>query len=183
MMDLWQLPEEAVLDGKVYPHHTDYRQMLKILAVLESPQRPPLLRWFVALELFYRKPIPREAEGAAMAYLKGFLSYGQADKPGVKLLDWKVDADAIIADVNAVAGGDIRQKTQLHWWSFLSLFHGITQGQLSTRVAIRRKMAEGKPLEEWEREYCRQNPGKVKLRTPETAQEEAHRKKLEAMLG
>lgn len=181
MMDLWQLPKEAVFGGESYPHRTDFRQMLKILKVLEDQSRPVLFRWLVALELFYCRPIPRPLEQEAMEYLRSFLCCGREDSPGPKLMDWDADAAAIIADVNAVAGKDIRCRKQLHWWSFLSLFHGIGQGQLSTRVAIRRKIAEGKPLEEWEREFCRQNPD-VKLSRPETPEETQYRKQLEEML-
>ena len=181
-MDLWQLPERAAFGDHTFPHRTDYRQMLKIIKVLEDQRKPPLFRWFVALELFYLDPIPRHLEGEAMAYLRSFLSCGREETPGPKLLDWDVDAAAIIADISAVAGRDIRSDEALHWWSFLSLFHGIGQGQLSTRVAIRRKIAQGKSLEDWEREFCRQNPD-VKLPRPETPEETAHRNRLEALLA
>lgn len=182
MTDLWQLPESAVLGGRAYPHHTDFRRILKILQVLEAEDYHPLLRWYRALALFFREPVPRHLEGEAMAYLGEFLRCGREDPPGPKLLDWQGDAAAIIADVNAVAGRDLRREAELHWWSFLSFFHGIGQGQLSLLVSVRKKLVEGKALEPWEREFCRTHPNQVKLPRRETPEEAAHRNRLEEML-
>ena len=182
-MDLWQLPKEAVLCGETFPHKTDYRQILKLIAVLADEGRPVQLRWLTALAYFYERPIPQSLEEAAMAYLSDFLSYGETGTPGPKLLDWQVDAPEIIADINAVAGREVRSEPYLHWWSFLSFFHGIREGRLSMLVTIRDKLRRGKKLESHEQEFYIRNKEKVRLRPPESPEDTAHRKNLEALLN
>ena len=50
----------------------------------------------------------------------------------------------IIADINKVAGTEVRSLSFLHWWTFLSFFHAIGEGQLSTLISIREKLRTGK---------------------------------------
>lgn len=182
-MDLWQLPKEAVLNGTIYPHKTDYRQMLKLIALLSDESRPAHLRWLTALCYFYERRIPVPLEAQAMTYLGQFLSCGEEGTPGPKLLDWNTDAPEIIADINAVAGREIRSEPYLHWWSFLSFFHGIREGRLSQLVAIRDKLRRGKRLEPYEQEYYIRNKAKVRLRPAESPEDTAHRQALEALLN
>lgn len=182
-MDLWVLPTEAVLCGEVFPHKTDYRQILKLIGVLSDEGIPAHLRWLTALRYFYEREIPRELEAQAMAYLSDFLSCGEQGTPGPKLLDWRLDAPEIIADINAAAGRELRSEPYLHWWSFLSFFHAIREGRLSTLVTIRDKLRRGRKLEPHEREYYIRNKAKVRLRSPETPADTAHRKALEALLS
>lgn len=182
-MDLWALPEEATLGGKQYPHKTDYRQILKLMTVLSDEARPVRLRWLTALAYFYERPVPPHLEQEAMAYLSDFLSCGEQGAPGPKLLDWQADAPEIIADINAVAGREVRSLEYLHWWSFLSFFHGIKEGRLSTLVTIRDKLRRGKKLEPHEQEFYIRNKSKVRLRAPESPSDTAHRQALEALLS
>ena len=110
MTSLYSLPEKVELGGCEYGLNTDFRVILQILQCLEDPSLPELLRWRVALALFYDRAVPLAHRGEAMAYLADFLSCGNAaEKPGPKLLDWQADAADIIAGVNAAAGCEIRR--------------------------------------------------------------------------
>lgn len=182
-MDLWALPREAVLDGKPYPHKTDFRQILKLMGVLSDEAKPAHLRWLTALAYFYETTIPAALEQEAMAYLSDFLSCGEPGAPGPKLLDWNLDAPEIIADINAVAGREVRSEPYLHWWSFLSFFHGIRDGRLSQLVTIRDKLRRGKRLEPFEQEFYIRSKAKIRLRPPESPEEAAHRRELEQLLN
>lgn len=181
-MDRWVLPTCWEADGRAFPHKTDYRQILKLMALLSDGERPAHLRWLTALAYFYEGPIPPGLEGEAMEYLSAFLTCGDTGTPGPKLLDWQVDAPEIIADINAVAGREVRAEPYLHWWSFLSFFHGIKEGRLSALVAIRDKLRRGKKLEPQEREFYLRNKEKVRLRPAESPADAAHRKQLEDLL-
>lgn len=181
-MDLWQLPTSANFSGEEYPHKSDFRQILRLFEILSDESRPELYRWYLALAYFYERPIPRDLEGEAMAYLSAFLTCGDAGKPGPKLLDWQADAPEIIADVNAVAGREIRAMEYLHWWSFLSFFQAVGEGRLSTLVGIRDKLRRGKRLEPWEQEYYRRDPDKIRLRPRLTPADAAEKARLEALL-
>lgn len=184
MTDLYRLPEKVCIGGRAYGLHTDFRVILQIFRCLEETELPEILRWRVALGLFYDSPVPRQHWQEAMDYLADFLHCGQpSDKPGPKLLDWQQDADCIIAGVNAAAGCEVRALPQVHWWTFLSWFHAMPPGQLSTVVSIRDKLRRGKKLEDWEREFYRENKKKVDLSRPETQKDREEKDRLNQLLG
>lgn len=184
-MTPWMLPESATIGGVKYETNTDFRDVIEIIAVLNNPDRPEYVRWLAAIALFYEGEIPSEYEYESMEYLSAFISYGESDctKPGPTLLDWEQDAQAIIAGVNKVAGTEIRALPYLHWWTFLSYFNAIGEGQLSTLVSIRDKLRRGKKLEKWEQEYYRENKGRVDLKKRYSAEELAEQERLKKLLG
>lgn len=171
-MSLWDLPAAYSIGGVVYPIHADYRDILNIIKHLEEPGIPEWLRWRTAVALFYEGQIPDEYAREAMEKLAEFLTYEKTrDKPGPKLLDWEQDSAAIVAGVNKVSGKEIRSLPFLHWWTFLSYFNEIGEGQLQTIVSIRDKIKKGKKLEKWEQEYYAANRSKIDLQQKYTEEE------------
>lgn len=162
-MNRYCLPQWAEIEGRKYPHRTDFREMMTVFSVLNDEEKPELLRWYTAISYFFTEEIPARHRAAAMEYLADFLTCGSAGRPGPKLFDWEQDATAIIADINVAAGREVRAE-KLHWWTFLSYFHGIREGQLSNLIAIRQKLRRGEKLEKHEQEFFRDNPEKVRLR-------------------
>ena len=182
-MNSWYLPREAVIGGEEYPIHTDFRDILEIFSYLDDPQLPEFIRWKVALALFFEGQIPREQEGEAMEFLADFLRCGQQESaPGPKLLDWQQDGNLIIADVNKAAGQEIRALPYVHWWTFMSWFHAIGEGQLSAVVSIRDKLRRGKKLEDWEREFYREHKDRVELKKRYSLREKKEQQRLNALL-
>lgn len=185
-MELWKLPTSAIIGGVEYLINADFRDILGIFRYLEDPDRPEYVRWRIAIALFYEGEIPEEHRQEAMEYLARFISCGEQDsKPGPKLLDWERDAQVIVADVNKVAGAgtEIRATPFLHWWTFMSYFNAIGEGQLSTLVSIRDKLHRGKKLEKWEQEYYRKNKDRVDLPKRYSAEELAEQERLKKILG
>lgn len=183
-MNRWSLPTSATIGGVVYQIHADFRDILNIFRYMDDPDRPEYIRWRIAIALFYEGEIPQEYFQEAMEYLADFIACGNRDsKPGPKLLDWEQDAQVIVADVNKVAGSEIRAVPFLHWWTFVSYFNAIGEGQLSTLVSIRDKLRRGKPLEKWEKEYYRKNKEIVDLKTRYSADELAEQERLKKLLG
>lgn len=181
----WELPTRVTIGGKSYEIHADYRDVLEIFSYFENPDLPEYLRWQVALALFYEGEIPKEHQKEAMEYLSLFLTCGKPDKGKWegKLLDWEQDSLMIVADVNKVAGTEIRALPFLHWWSFLAWFHAIGEGQLSTVVSIRDKLRRGKALEKWEKDFYRENRDKVDLKKRYSTQELLEQERLKKLLG
>lgn len=180
---IWALPEKTVIGGREYAFYTDFRRMLKIIGFLNG-ELPEYIRWQVALALFYKTPVAEEDEPAAMEYLAWFLAGGEpTGTPGPRLLDWEQDAAAIVSDINRVAGCEIRSLPQLHWWTFLSWFHGIGEGNLSTLISIRDKLQRGKKLEPFEQEYYRRNRSRINLPKKYSASELAEQEQLQKLLG
>ena len=184
MEDLYSLPREKVLGDQVFSLNTDFRRALQILSVLDDPDLPEYVRWLTALCLFYRQEVPAQRRKEAMEYLASFLCAGsEGGQPAPKLIDWQQDADAIISGVNKVAGQEVRALPYVHWWTFLSWFHGIEGGQLATLVSIRDKLARGKKLEQWEKDFYRQNKARVDLKKRYSRAELAQQARLKEMLG
>ena len=184
-MDPWKLPEAATIGDVEYEINTDFRDIILIMQVLMDPEKTEYVRWLTAIALFYEGEIPQEHEQQAMEYLASFISYGEKDdeQPGPRLLDWEQDAQVVVAEVNKVAGYEVRSVPYLHWWTFLSFFQAIGEGQLSTLISIRDKLRRGKKLETWEQEYYRQNKHKVDLQQRYSAEELAEQQRLKQLLG
>lgn len=163
-MNPWELPTSVVIGGETYAFRPDFRQILRVIACLEDPNWPLEARWYMAQTLFYEREIPRQHRQEAAEYLARFLSCGEEAAPGPKRMDWQQDAGAILADVNRVAGTEVRALPFLHWWSFIAYFRGIGEGQLSTLVSLREKLRRGQKLEEWERRFYREHKRQVDLR-------------------
>lgn len=185
MMSPWTLPKTAVFGGKSYDLHTDFREILDIFRYFSDPDLPDCFKWQIALALFYEQKIPAQQEQAAMEYLTLFLSGGRQAQTdgGAKLLDWEQDAPLIIADVNKVSGLEIRAAPYIHWWTFLSWFHAIGEGRLSTVVAIREKLLRGEKLESWEKRFYGENRRIVDLPKAYTRQEREEQARLLQLLN
>lgn len=182
MLNFWDLPGTKVLGGKTYSLHCDFRDILEIFSYLDDPELPDFVKWRVALRLFYGADIPEKDRQEAMAYFTEFLTMGKTGAPGPQLLCWRHDAPVIIGEVNRVAGREIREMPFLHWWTFLSWFHSVGEGQLSFLVALRNKLRKGQKLEDWERTYYRENREQVDLPKRYTSAEKRERDALLALL-
>ena len=77
----------------------------------------------------------------------------------------------IVSDVNRVAGCEIRALSFCHWWTFISWFNAIGDGQLATVVYVREKLRKGKKLEKWEQEFYKENRAKIEFKVKYTAAE------------
>ena len=186
MQDLWQLPKALRLGEKNWDIRADFRVMLRVIFTLERQELPEAGRIYLAMRLFYKDflQMPPALWADAAKELMSFLAGGreQPGPAGPRLLDWQQDAELIIADVNKAAGRELRAMEFVHWWTFLALFSSVGEGRLSAVVNIRRKLAEGTALEDWEKEYLRREPWRVKLRASLTPEEQAHKEQLQKML-
>ena len=79
--------------------------------------------------------MPQEDYGEAVRRMFWFINGGRDEapaRPQPKVIDWEQDGSLIVADVNRVAGCEVRSLQFCHWWTFLAWFQGIGEGQLST---------------------------------------------------
>lgn len=185
MRQQYFLPVNTVIGGEEYDLHADFRDILEIFSYLEDPELPEFMRWQIAVALFFDREVPSAHLQEAMEYLAFFIAGGEtaAGSAGGRLLDWEQDAGMIIAEVNKAGRQEVRALPFLHWWTFLGWFHSIGQGQLSTVVGIRDKLQRGKKLEDWEKDFYRQNRQRVDMKKRYTPQELQQRQRLEALLA
>ena len=181
---------QAELGGVRYAIRSDYRDVLELLRWLNGQADPALdqsERWYVAMRLFYPEfaALPQPLWSDATQFLTEFLAAGRREqpRPGPALMDWQQDAPLIAAGISKAAGQDVRTLPYLHWWSFLAWFDAIGEGSFATVVAIRDKLRRGKRLENWELDYYRTHRAVVELRGVESAEEQAEKRRLLALLG
>lgn len=82
----------------------------------------------------------------------------QGAKCNYKLIDWDQDEMLVVSAINKVAGKEIRLESYVHWWTFMAYFMAVGESSLSTVVNIRNKIVKGKKLEDYEKEFRRNNP-------------------------
>ena len=184
----WNLPESAEIGGRSYCINADYRDILGVIARLNDPEEDEQTRLYVALALFYEgfEMMPETDYEAASLWLFRFINGGEEEqdtRPSPKTIDWEQDRSLIVADVNRVAGCEVRALPFCHWWTFLAWFNGIGEGQLSTVVSIREKRRKGKKLSDWEREYYKENRFRVDFKKKYTAEELEEQERLKKLLG
>jgi len=184
-VNVWQLPTEAVFGGRHYSIHTDYRDVLEIFSYFEDPDLPDYVKWRIALALFFEEEIPPVHRQEAMAFLSEFLTGGKGEtaSDGPKLLDWEQDGCVIAAEINKVAGQEIRALPFVHWWTFLGWFHGIGEGQLSALVGIREKLRKGKKLEPHEKDFYHAHKQAVDIKPRYSREELEKQQRLQKLLG
>ena len=59
-MECYCLPVKADLGGEEFPVHADFRDILEIFSYLEDPSLPEMIRWRIAVALFYDRRVPEE---------------------------------------------------------------------------------------------------------------------------
>lgn len=171
----WALPRDVEVCGVRYAVNADFRDILDIISRLSDVNTPERERAYVALALFYQdfNSMPSIHYAEAARQLQHFVNCGSEDTapPAPKMIDWEQDQIMIVADVNKVAGREIREMPFCHWWTFISWFNSIGEGQLSTVVAIREKQRKGKKLSSWEKEFYQANREKVDFKRVYTTAE------------
>lgn len=172
----WDLPQSVLIGGREYAINTDYRDVLEVISHLQEDE-DSLTGRYVALSLFYEdfESMPNGDYTQAMEEMVRFIDLGEDPDEGTpqpKTIDWEQDRTVIAAEINKVAGTEVRALPYLHWWTFMGYFGAIGEGQLSMIVSLREKLRKGVKLEKWEREYYRQNRSRIDFKRRYTQQDE-----------
>lgn len=186
---IWSLPESVEIGEKLYKINADYRDVLEIIKQLNDPDESKDANIYIALAMFYpdfENMELSEYEDAAKEMFV-FINCGEEleedDHPVPQRIDWEQDGLIIAADINKHTQQDIRGVEFMHWWTFVSLFSGIGDGQLSTIVSIRDKLRKKQSLDKWEREFYKENKSRVDLKRRYSAEEIEERERINALLG
>lgn len=171
------LPKCVNLGGIDYEIRTDYSAILDIIEVLNDPDFSDEDKCQCVIEIFYvdyeKIPIALYPEAIKQCY--SFIDGGrkeESNQKSPKLMDWEQDFPLIIGAINRVIGQDIRaidydpieNKGGLHWFTFLAAYQEIGECLFSQIVSIRDKLARGKKLEKYERDWLNRNRNIVDLR-------------------
>ena len=71
----------------------------------------------------------------------------------------------------------------LHWWTFLGAYMEIGESLFSQILNVRIKKAKGKKLDDWERDFYKENKNLIDLDVKYTEEEQAERDRLNALLN
>ena len=165
----YELPTSVEIDGKKYKitNNCDYRMVLDVICALNDNELSENQKIATALSVFYEDISDCDNLEQAIREMYKVISYGEEDdesestKP--RLMDWEHDFKVIITPINRVLGKEIREVDYLHWYTFLSAYFEIGECQFSTIVSIRSKKSKGKKLDDWERDFYKENKKLVDL--------------------
>ena len=168
---MYRLPTKVTVDDLEFNirERGDFRMVLDCFKALQDVELSEDYRVLASLLIFYnelndfddlRRYEPQLNDLVKEMYK--FINGGEEQSPGaerdVTLVDWEQDSQMVCAAINNVAKQEIRSIEYLHWWTFLGYYMSIGQSVLSTVVSIRDKIAHHKKLEDWEKEFKRNNP-------------------------
>lgn len=171
------LPRQLEVCGKKYNIRTDYRNCLLILGAFNDPDNTINDAYEIMLRVLY-KELPLDID-EAIDKAVWFLNCGdetpENDTHKKPIYDWVQDEQMIFAEVNKVAGREVRADNYMHFWTFVGLFQGIGEGYFSAILSIRDKLNKNKPLDKAEKEFYRQNKHLIKLKTKLSKEEQEER--------
>lgn len=174
-----ELPEALNIGGRDYPIRSDFRAALVIFQALDDPGLDDREKQLAILECLYEEPesIPPEHTAEALERAAWFLDGGNIPKKqlNVRVLDWEQDESMIFSAVNKTAGREVRAEP-MHWWTFLGYFAESGETLLQTVMRLRQKMAKGRSLDKWEREFVNEHKELIVIRKKKTAEELAAEK-------
>lgn len=181
-----QLPTALTVAGISRPIRTHFRDILNILQAFDDPELEDGEKVYICLFILFEDfaAIPAGDYEEAFKVALEFIEHGS--KPGgcpIRLMDWEQDEALVFPAINKVAGFETRSVEYLHWWTFLGYYMEIADGVFAHILGIRAKKARGKKLEKWEREYWNANKDICVLKPKLSAEEQARKDRLNALLG
>lgn len=177
------LPKKLNVDGKDYSIRTNYNIALLIFEAFEDPELNYKEKIIIMLECLYEE-IPKNVDEAiqkAIWFLDGGKQYERYNK-GRKIIDWAQDETIIFSALNKVAGFEIREREDIHWWTFLGYFNEIGEGIFTTIIHIRNKKNKGKKLEKYEQEFYNANKNLIELEKRYSLEEQDEIYRLNTLL-
>lgn len=173
-----RLPLSLPVGGREFRIRTDYRDMLVIMQACSDPELTEQDRAEVMMTILYEDfdGMRQCDHQEAFRMAAWFIDCGQDEtekKPSKKLMDWEQDEQILFPAINKVAHCEVRAAEYIHWWTFMGYFMEIEDGTFSTILGIRQKLAKGKSLEKWEREFYRNNKSMCEIKKRYTQEEQA----------
>lgn len=164
-----KLPDSVVVDGKKYRLDLDFRNVLKMIEVLDREDMLPEAKAYKALKFVCKRP--KNAVNVIVA-VKGLLFKAPRKTGGQKVTDFEQDAGLIRAAFRQAYGIDL-YRDKLHWIEFTELMNAIPEGsRYSEVVGIRaRPMPAATKWNQHEREWLAKAKADCRLEVSEKEME------------
>lgn len=156
-----RLPDGVECDGKWYKLDLDFRNVLKMIDVLDRDDLMPEAKAYKALSFVQKRP---KNAVRVLECVKGLLFKAPRKKGGQKVTDFVQDAGLIRAAFRQAYGIDL-YRDKLHWIEFTELLNAIPEGsRYSEVVGIRvRPMPAATKWNAKEREWLMQAKADVAI--------------------
>ena len=168
---MWNLPIEIEIDGEKYPirNKCDYRVVLDTIICLTDNNLTEQEKAKGSLFIFYGENYSKIKDtNKAIKEMFKIIAYGEEEdvekenKP--RLMDWEHDFKIIAPQISKNLGYSVRDDDKYtHWYDFIGAYLELGECTFATVVSIRNKKAKGKKLENYEREFYKENKKMVDL--------------------
>lgn len=176
---MWDLPESVDIDGVEYKitNKCDYRMVLDVICALNDNELTDEEKVGTALHIFYENLSGCTNLEKAVREMYRIISYGEEqdekEEQKPRLMDWEHDFQQIAPPVSRILGYDVRTPNKYtHWYTFIGSYMEMGECNFQTIIAIRSKRANGKKLDDSEKEFYRQNKKMVDLPLNLTSEEQ-----------
>lgn len=168
---MYNLPTSITIEDRQYQitENGDYRMVLDCFKELSDSEGSEDENVLASLIIFYNEftsidDLPQDEETLKQLIIEmyKFFNCGQEESVGASagdpVIDWEKDSTIVIAAINNVAHTEVRALPYLHWWTFMGYYMSIGESILSTVVGIRNKLNRNKKLDDWEKDFKKDNP-------------------------
>lgn len=152
-----KLPTKIRVNDNIYDINYDYRTIINILLAFEDTELIKDEQMYIMLKKFYKQEIPENDIEEALKKGIKFIDGGVVEENKTnekRIYSFKKDGNYIFSGINQTHHIDLTEKTNLHWWVFLSLFMDMsadcTFGEL---VYYRKRKNENKLTKEEKEQY------------------------------
>lgn len=167
---MWNLPIAVEIDGKEYAirNKCDYRVVLDAICALNDEELEMEHRIECALFIFYEDLTGLKDIQTAITEMMKIINLGEEtteeEQQKPQLMNWEHDFPQLAPPISRVLGYSVRDANRYtHWWDFIGAYMEIGECTFANIISIRNKRMKGKKLEDWEREFYRENKKMVDL--------------------
>lgn len=152
------LPKKIRVNNIVYDINYDYRTIIRTLLAFEDDELTQEEKVLIMLKNIYKKDIPGEDIEEAITKAIKFIDCGQEYKEtssnSPRIYSFQKDAGYIFSGINLTHHIDIDEKSDLHWWKFVSFFMDMSPDcMFGELVYYRKRKQEGKLTDEEKKKY------------------------------
>ncbi len=152
-----KLSTKIRVKNNVYDINYDYRTIINILLAFEDAELTKDEQMYIMLKNLYKQDIPENDIEEALKKGIKFIDGGVVEENKAnekRIYSFKKDGNYIFSGINQTHHIDLTEKTNLHWWVFLSLFMDMsadcTFGEL---IYYRKRKNENKLTKEEKEQY------------------------------
>ena len=176
-----RIPDRIEIEGKKYRLKLDYRNVIRMLYIMENEYLMPMARDYLAVRCVVKHP-PKDCF-VALHEIQ-LLLFGEPKPSGEKLTSFDQDADLIRAAFMQEYGINLF-RDKLNWFEFSAFLHGLPNGsRYSDVIGIRsRPVPPPTRFNQAEREALIRAKAACALNMSDKERQQSYQKSLESVFN